>query len=152
MKSLINNPQRLNEITFASQDIRTEEEKKWVHFCGDWDGLAITPACDEWECCGCYSSEVKKQKEDDFFKAYPDVERPRRMSDMYDDMSEEEMQAAISTQEDYEAWMLAQQPVIPVGLCANVNAFSYPELQDDFALLSLSAAELPDEKWNPENG
>lgn len=150
---------RLNEITFASKDIRTDEEKPWVHFCGEWDGLAITPACDEWECCGCYTTEAKKQKEDDFFKKFPGVKRPQKMSDMYDDISEEDMNRMIAAQEEHEAWAVSQS----FGeYCQSVREQEIREeaaLQerwkakleneaDDFAMLSLSAAELPDEEWN----
>lgn len=129
---------RLNELTFSSTAKMSDEEKPWIHFCGDWDGLAITPACDEWENCSCYTAEAKKQKEDAFFAKFFDVPRPQKMSDMYDDMSEEDMRLLIHNQEEYEAWALAANQV--------------QEKPDDFSMLSLSAAELPDEKWNPENG
>lgn len=159
----MNDTKRLNHLTFAECDERTPEERKWVHFCGEWDGLAITPACDEWECCSCYLSDVKKQKEDDFFKAFPAVKRPILMSGMYDDMSEEDMVRLVHNQEEHEAWALAQS----FGeYCESVRAAEIQEeadlqerwsaqLQkeaDDFSMLSLSAAELPDENWNKENG
>lgn len=151
---------RLNELTFSPTAKLTDEEKPWVHFCREWDGLAITPACGEWECCSCYTAEIKKQKEDDFFKKFPDVERPQKMSDGWpDELDEDEIEEIIAVQEDYEAWAVSQS----FGeYCQSVREQEIQEeaaLQerwkakleneaDDFAMLSLSAAELPDEEWN----
>lgn len=51
--------ERLKELNnsqnpeFENMCLTKEEIEAGWHFCPDWDYLAITPDCPEWEDCGC---------------------------------------------------------------------------------------------------
>ena len=37
---------------------RSSKKCEHAHYCGDWDGMFITPLTDEYECCSCMCDGV----------------------------------------------------------------------------------------------